>query len=223
MSAEATKVRGEIPVSDQWNIEALYPSFEAWKADFESTRGAHTSPHWPELQQGRGRLKENIEILKGALDTSFDLSRKLDKLYTYAHLRHDEEITIDRYKEAFQRISALLYDFQQECAWIEPEILELPNECVEQYLRSPILAEYRYHLEKIFRMRPHTLTADKEELLAMAGKTMQTAPKAFSALNNADLKLGKVCDQTGRELELTHALYQLYLSLSRSCAARKCL
>src|SRR5439155_118579 len=132
------------------------------------------------------------------------VSRKLEKLYTYAHLRHDEETTHDAHKSAYQRISSLLYDFQQECAWIEPEILELPPALIEKYLNSPILAEYRFHIEKIVRMRPHTLSADKEELMAMAGKSMQTAPKAFSALNNADIKLGKIKDQTGEEHNLTH-------------------
>ena len=145
------------------------------------------------------------------LDLTSSLSRKLEKLYTYAHLRHDEEITNDAHKGAFQRISALLYDFQQECAWIEPEILELSSATIEKYLNNPLLAPYRFHIEKIVRMRPHTLTADKEELLAMAGKSMQTPPKAFSALNNADIKLGTVKDQTGKEHELTHGLYQLYL------------
>jgi oligoendopeptidase F len=211
MSIELNKLRQDIPLLDQWNVSALYPTFEAWENELNAVCKQPLSPHWPQLQNFRGKFKDGVENLKNAFDTSFALARQLEKLYTYAHLRHDEEITIDAHKGAFQRISALLYDFQQECAWIEPEILELPSETIERYLNSPLLTEYRFHLEKIVRMRPHTLTADKEELLAMAGKSMQTPPKTFSALNNADIKLGTVLDQTGKEQPLTHALYQLYL------------
>ena len=208
---DQVKVRTEVVPEDQWNVAALYPSFEAWEHEFAAVCEKQALPHWPQLQTYRGHLKEGASVLKDALDYSFSIARKLEKLYTYAHLRHDEEITTDKHKSAFQRISALLYDFQEECAWIEPEILELPDALISQYLSSPLLADYRFHIEKIVRMRPHTLSADKEELLAMAGKPMQTPPKAFSALNNADIKLGKVKDGTGNERELSHGLYQMYL------------
>jgi oligoendopeptidase F len=105
----------------------------------------------------------------------------------------------------------IFFDFQQECAWIEPELLALPADLIDDYMKSPELADYRFHVEKIVRMRPHTLSADKEELLAMAGKPLQAPPKAFSALNNADIKLGKITDSEGKEHDLTHGLYQMYL------------
>jgi oligoendopeptidase F len=87
----------------------------------------------------------------------------------------------------------------------------LPPASIENYFKDSRLQPYRFYLEKILRMRPHTLTADKEELLAMAGKALQTSPKAFSALNNADFKFDRIKDSKGLEHELTHGLYQLYL------------
>ena len=210
-STERIRERTEISLEDQWNLPVLFPSIQEWEKEFDSIYESPNFPHWPKLQTMRGHLREGAENLKEILDISCSLSRKLEKLYTYAHLRHDEEITNDVHKSAFQRISSLLYDFQQECAWIEPEILEIPAELIESYLNSPLLVDYRFHIEKIVRMRPHTLSAYKEELLAMAGKPMQTPPKVFAALNNADIKLGKIKDHTGKEHELSHGLYQLYL------------
>jgi oligoendopeptidase F len=207
----ALKERVEVAPEDQWNVTALYSSFQQWESDFAEVCEKPKSPHWPQMQSYRGKLKTSVDVLKEVLDLSFSISRRLEKLYTYAHLRHDEDITQDAPKSAYQRISSLFYDFQEECSWIEPEILELPDDVVEKYLNAPNLADYRFHVEKIVRMRPHTLTADKEELLAMAGKAMQTPPKVFSSLNNADIKLGKIKDQTGQEHNLSHGLYQLYL------------
>lgn len=210
-SAEEIKPRADVPLEDRWNVEALYPSFEEWEKAFQAVCEQPSTPHWPSLAAFRERLKENASVVRNVLDRSCAISRELEKLHTYAHLRHDEEITDDHFKGAYQRIMSLLFDFQQETAWIEPELLMLPANLIDSYLMSPLLADYRFHLEKIVRMRPHTLSADKEELLAMAGKSMQTPPKAFSALNNADIKLGKITDHEGKEHELTHGLYQMYL------------
>ncbi|MCH9626195.1 MAG: Oligoendopeptidase F, plasmid [Chlamydiales bacterium] len=208
------KTRSHISPEDQWNVEALYPSIQAWEKAFETLLKKPSSPHWPELQALRGKLKTGPEALKEILDLSSSLSRELEKLYTYAHLRHDEDITFDIHKKAYQQISSLLSDFQQECAWIEPEILELSTETIENYLNSPLLNTYKFHIEKIVRMRPHTLSAEQEGLIAMAAKPLQTPPKAFSALNNADIKLGKIVDSSGKELDLSHGLYQMYLRSS---------
>lgn len=203
--------RSSISVEDQWNVAALYPSLEKWEEQYTRCVESTSSPHWPSLSLYRGRLKENPNLLKDALEAIFKVSRTLEKLYAYAHLRHDEEITLEASKNAFQRISSLLYDFQQETAWVEPEILSLPGNVIEEFLHSLVLGPYRFHLEKILRMRPHTLSADKEELLAMAGKPLQAPPKAFSALNNADLIFGNVKDEKGQEHPLSHGSYQVFL------------
>lgn len=196
---------------NQWNVAALFPSFKKWEEEMAQVTENQKSPYWPVLQALHGRLGEGPLVIKELFETVFTLSRKLEKLYTYAHLRHDEEITQDLPKAAFQRITSLLFSFQQETSWIEPELLALPSELIESYLNAEELKAWRFHIEKIIRMRPHTLSADKEELLALSAKPMQSAPKAFSALNNADLKFNKIKDQTGKEFELTHGLYQLYL------------
>src|SRR5262245_423795 len=131
------KERAEVSEQDQWNVSALFPSFQEWEKELARVSEKPTIPHWPQLQILRTHLKESAEKLREVLQLSFMLSRQLETLYTYAHLRHDEDITHDAHKNAYQRISSLLYDFQQESAWIEPEILELPADLMEHYLNSP--------------------------------------------------------------------------------------
>lgn len=210
-TASTVKERSETLAQDQWNVAALYPSFEAWEKEFSASAGASKAPRWPFLAAHKGHLKEGPDRLKKALDEMLGLSRRLEKLYTYAHLRHDEEITQDIHKKAYQKIVTLMHDFHQESSWFEPEILSLPSQLIDQCLQAPQLSGYRFYLEKIVRMRPHTLASEQEQLLAMAAQPMDTPPKAFSALNNADIKFGKIQDGAGKEYDLSHGLYQLYL------------
>lgn len=205
-----SKPRQEVEQEDQWNVAVLYPSIEAWEEAFNSAEGSSKDHSWPMLQAFKGSLGESSHRLREALDTLFATSRTLELLYTYAHLRHDEDITNEKAKAAYQRILHTLHDFQKEISWFEPELLALPEKSCRDYLAAEELATYHFYLEKIFRMRPHTLTADKEALLALASKALQTPHKAFSALNNADFKFGSIVNDKGESCELTHATYGLY-------------
>ncbi|MCH9609857.1 MAG: Oligoendopeptidase F, plasmid [Chlamydiales bacterium] len=198
------KMRSKVKAKDTWNVAALYPSVKEWEKEFKKI-------DFSKLASYRGRLHEGEKVVKEAFECAFTLGREVEKLHTYAHLRHDEEITVDLHKNAYQRILSTAHDFQEAAAWMEPEILSLPDKTIQMYLSSPLLAPYRFHLEKIVRMAPHTLSADKEELLALAAKPLQTSSKAFGALNNADIKFSPVLDSEGKEHEMSHGLYQLYL------------
>lgn len=206
-----SKKRSEVVQEDRWNVDALYPNIEKWTQDFEATVHENQHPHWPEIESFRGKLGNSPEFLKECIEKMLAISRKLSLLYTYAHLRHDEDITEDKHKVAQNRIVSILHDFAQEVAWFEPELLALPDNILSKYLASPVLKDYKFYLEKILRIKPHTLPPEQEEMLAMAGKALETSHKAFSALNDADLKFGMVKDNTGKERELTHGLYGLYV------------
>lgn len=206
-----TKERSEVALEDKWNVEALYPSLDKWQQDFDAVCHDGKHPRWPELTSYQGRLGEKPETLKSALELLLSLDRKLSKLYTYAHLRHDEDITNDAHKSAFKKITSVIHDFHQEASWFEPELLSLSEEKIKSLLNSPVLANYRFYLEKIVRVKPHVLPAEQEKIMALSGQVLQSTHKAFSAINDADFNFGVVKDAQGQEHKLTHSLYGLYI------------
>lgn len=206
------KNRKDIEVGDQWDVASLYPNLEAWKKDFsELTKGKSEKGCWPHIGNYQGKIGEDSTKLTSLLNDTLEIERQLYKLYTYAHLRHDEDVANETYKEAYDRISLLYYDFQNETSWVQPEILQLPEKTLETYLKDAKLSDHHIYLEKLSALKPHTLTADKEYLLSLAGKALQTPQKAFGVFNNADLKFGKIKNEKGEEIELTHGSYGLYL------------
>ena len=202
--------RSQVSSSDKWNVEALYPSLEDWKKDFDQQE---RKPRWPELAAFRGRLHEGSPILAQLFEAYFKIERRLSKLYSYAHLRHDEDVGNDSHKQAYQLIATLLNDFRQESCWIEPEILQLKN----LELNAKELQPYRFYLEKILRQKPHTLRADQEEIVVAAGLALDSSSRTFSAFNNADLRFPDIEDGERKLQPLTHAKYLTYLrSLDRT-------
>lgn len=203
------KERNEVAVEDQWDVATLYPSLQAWEKDFNAI--PKESPHWPSLTKYKGKLGKSASELKHFLEEYFAISRTITKLYTYAHLRHDEDIANDTYKGCYQKILSLFHDMAQETSWIEPEILSIDDATMNKLLKSPELAPYAFYIEKIIRVKAHRLTEREEELMAMSGKAMQAPHKAFSALNDADFKFGMVEDAKGAEHELTHGSFSAFI------------
>jgi oligoendopeptidase F len=205
------KERSEISATDKWNVEAMYSSQEAWETDLSKWKGEEKTPRWPKIAAYKGRLAENAKTLKELIELCLELERNLSKLYTYAHLRHDEDVANEVHKKDYARITSVLHELRQEISWIEPEILLIPEKKMNEFLKSDELKDHRITLEKIIRLRPHTLSAEKEELVALTGKAFQTAYQAFNAFNNADLKFPSVTNSKGEVCELTHGKYLLYM------------
>lgn len=202
--------REQVPSKDRWNVEALYPNPDSWQADLKELQGQEKQPKWPELIQYRGQLHDPAAVAN--LFTSYlELQRKLEKLHTYAHLRLDEDLGNDAFKNDFGLISTLIHEFSLETSWIEPEFLSLNEAQFKSLLADNKLSPYRFHLEKIGRMRPHTLTPEQEELMALSGKSLDTAYRAFGALNNADLTFKPAINSKGEELPLSNGTYLSYL------------
>ncbi|MCB1118855.1 MAG: oligoendopeptidase F, partial [Chlamydiia bacterium] len=184
----------------------LYPDFQAWESHYSKLK-ATPDP----LAPFRSTLCQGPEQVRKSLETLFQTERDIVKLYTYAHLRHDKDIAADQPKQAYQRALGLLHMFNEQTAWFEPEMLSLSEATWSTYLQSEVLKPYQHHLEKIYRMKPHTLSADQELLLAAAGRSLQATHLAFSALNDADLNFGQVKDNTGNIHELTHGSFSMFL------------
>lgn len=200
-----TVTREDVPQCDQWNIEALYPSAESWQKEFDSLSA------FSACTVHKDKLDQSAQNVLDTLNAYFTTERLLRKLYTYAHLRHDEDITNNSTKMAYQSIMSRYHQFSQETAWLQPEILSMSQEKLQALISNPLLKEYSFFLEKLQRLKPYTLSGEQEELVALAEQALETSSRAFSAINNADFKFGEIEDATGSKTPLTHATYGLYI------------
>lgn len=205
------QVRAEVADVDCWDLTSLYADFEGWERGYVKLVRREEMPYWPEIEEFRGRLEEGAGVVKKLLDVKFAIERDLSKLYTWAHLKHDEDIADDKGKDAFGKIGLILNAFSHETSWIEPELLSLPQKVLEEYVQSAMLAPYKFLLEKLLRLKPHTLSVEGEKILALAGQALATSYKTFNALSDADMVFGEVENEKGQPQELTHGSYGLFI------------
>lgn len=69
-------------------------------------------------------------------------------------------------------------------------------------------------------MRPHTLSSEVETLLASGQEVFGATGNVYDMLTDVDMSLGKVKDEDGKMVELTHARYGSMLE-SPNRAVRK--
>lgn len=201
------KDRSEIAEEAKWDLKKLYEDQKAWESAFENVKDRF----WNEIDALKGNLDKGSGEVKKLFNATFALEEELMHLYTYAHLRHDEDIACEAHKNAFDRVCALLHRFSEATSWIEPELLSMPAQTLEKLTASKDLEKFKLVIEKTARLKPHTLSEREEEILALSGNSLETSAKAFGALNNADLKFPTVVDGKGEEKPLSHGLYQTYL------------
>src|SRR5580692_2179880 len=134
---DTTPTRKEVPEEDCWDLKALYPDDDTWEREF-ARYATGAPPLFSAISEYRDSLSDPI-LLKHTLDRYFGTERSLRKLYTYTHLRHDEDTVAEFAKKRRDRIVMLMHQFGEECAWLEPAILAMDADQHERLRRDPVL------------------------------------------------------------------------------------
>jgi oligoendopeptidase F len=182
----------------KWSLEAFYSSVEEWEKEF-----SEADRQVADIEGFKGRLGENALTLRLAIETYLVNIRRAERLYTYAHMRSDEDTTNALHLSLLDRASGLFSRFSAAASFLLPELLDLPAEVSTKYLSDESLSPYRRMLNEIIRYRPYTLSREEENLLALGGDVFGGTDKIFGQLNNADLKFGSI-ELDGESKPLTH-------------------
>lgn len=201
--------REDVRVEDTWEMGDLYGSDEEWEEDFER------------LERGIGGLREYEGRLGEGADTLLKMQRKSDELnvlaervYVYANQRLHEDTDNGTYQNLANRAQGLLVRLSEAAAYVEPELLGLPEGTIEGFLReNEELLVYRQYFENMIRQREHVLSREEEELLAGVGELAEGPKDIFSMFNNADLKFPAIMGEDGKPVEVTHGRYQSFLQI----------
>ena len=199
-------MKNDLPV---WDLTALYPDIDSWEKDFAKIEGLAQK-----FYSYKGRLGESPAVCAEAIAASDDFDRLAEKVYTYAHLKKDENTSINCNRERVDRLSALFAKLSVLEAWFEPELLAIPEDKMELFLQDEALKKYEYSIRFLLRRKQHALSETEEKLIGILSDAMGTAHRAFETLNDSDLKFPGVTDEDGKRKPLTHGSYLTFVESS---------
>lgn len=201
------KSRSEVPVESTWRLEDIFATDEAWQEELKQLQEAI-----PEIEEYQGKLSESADMLYGLLKLQDELSGRLSRLYTYAHMRYDQDTTNSFYQGLNAQAEMVLTTVSSTMSYIVPEILAMEEGTVEKFLNEKEeLKLYKKVLKDITSKRPHVLSEKEEVLLAEASEALSTGSQTFSMLNNADLTFPAIENENGEEVDVTHGRFSTFL------------
>jgi len=216
MNINKLKKRSEIKTEHKWVLEDIYSSIEKWENDFKDARES-----LPVFAMLSGKIVDSPPVLSKILKDHSKLMKKVEKLFTYAHMRKDEDNTNQDSQALMDRAMSLLVEAESTFSFLVPDILKIdPEELKKLISRDKDLLDYTHYLKDISRRRKHTLTADNEKILALSGELAASPQLIFGMIDNADIKFPAIEDENNNSVELTKGRYSKFME-SRTRQVRK--
>lgn len=194
--------REEISAQYKWRMEDIYASVDAWEADY-----LKVSECIPELKSFAGTLADSAENLCKMQEVYDNINWIVEKLHVYANQRLHENTADAFYQGLVGRVQVLEVQLMEATAYIEPEILAIPEEVLSEMLNDDCLSKYRTYFSRILRQKEHVLSAEMEEVLAGVREVAEGSSDIFMMFNNADIKFPTITGEDGEPVEITHGKY----------------
>jgi oligoendopeptidase F len=195
--------RSKIDSKYTWNLEEIYPSEAAWRAEKDRITG-----EIPRLRAFQGRLGSSPGTLADALELQSRLDKEISRLYVYASMLADQDTRSSAHQGMQQEMQQLYANFSAQGSYLEPELLHLGKDKIERAIGGePRLKMYAFYLRDVVRRAAHTLSDAEEKILADAGPLAGSASNVYGILANADFPYPTITLSDGRMVKVDQAGY----------------
>lgn len=208
--------REEIPEKYMWNAPSLFESPDKWRQALTDLMG-----DIDQLAGFKGRLHEGSEIIIELMNRLTELGHRLGKVNTYAGMRSAVN-TMDQDAMMGQGEARALYGkFATAQAFIEPELLEIGREILEQWMAdTSALAFLQHYIDDLFRQQAHIRSMEVEEILGMLSDPFANTRMTANLLTNADFRFEPAATEDGTQIEVTQGSLQKILAGSDRIARK---
>lgn len=199
----ATPYRKDVEVDLTWDLTRIFKNDQEWEKEF-----AKIQQEIAELTTLKGKLSTSGTDLYENFSKILKVSREIEKVYVYSTLSSDQDTNNSHYLGFVARVQSLYNDFSAATAFVDPEILDIPEKTIEQFKKDePKLAEFAHRLDTLNQKRKHTLSSDQEKIIAAASDALNTSENTYNILTNSDMEYGYVEDEDGNTEQLSDGLY----------------
>lgn len=203
---EKQKLRDEVSNEYKWDLTKIYKTDEEWDKDYQKLKNEITKiTEYTNFIDSSKKLYEFLTFNE-------KIERLLNKLYYYAHLNFDVDTLNNKYQVMNQKIIDMLDHYNELTSFVIPTFLKVNFDKIKEYINElPLLKEYEFNLEQIYREKEHVLDEDKEHMLSILSKNLSNPETIFESLTDSDLTFGNIIVD-GKEIELTESNYGKYIT-----------
>ncbi|MBS4209903.1 oligoendopeptidase F [Bacillus sp. FJAT-50079] len=215
--AEKRLKRAEVPEQLTWDLADLYETKDGWNLAIDEIIN-----DLPSITYYKGTFHEGAKNLAQCLQQFQAFQTKLIRVATYASLRQAADGTDPDNQADSAKIASLLAKVNAELAFIDSEILELPEEKVQGYLKEEqSLEPFTKFLHDLLETKQHKLLPETEEALASLGEVLGAPFTVYQLSKSADMQFSSITDEKGNELPVSFALFEDHYEFSANTNIRK--
>ncbi|MES2948902.1 MAG: oligoendopeptidase F [Pseudomonadota bacterium] len=209
--------RADVPVEMTWNLDDLFTSQADWETELAAVDAARAG-----VTPYQGRLGDSAQTLLDCLNTVEALQERFMRVATYAHLRNAQDGTNPQHQACVAQVATLSAQLNTSIAFVDSEILQLPDGIVEQRLSAePGLATHRIYLQDLLELRPHRLSADAERVLASLGESLAAPYMVYSRSKANDIQFAPFTDAGGQQHPNSTNLFESSYEASSDTSIRR--
>ena len=155
---------------------------------------------------------DNAKTFYNVIIDDIEISRRLEKLYSYASMMSDVDVSCNDNQELVSRVLLLFDEYQKNSYFVRVEILNEDYSKIEKFYKDEEkLLEHKISIERIYRYKEHTLSSSEEKLLSSLGKAFGNHDTTYSYLSDSDLEFDSIKDEKNNDVELNDTTYSLYI------------
>lgn len=184
--------RADVPIESTWNHESVFPSFDAWRDEYQAAVAAVS-----EIEPYQGTLAQSPERLAEWFDVHSALARRVWTLFMYPVMWQACDGNNEEIKGMVGQAQGLAGQFTAAVAFAEPELLAMDEETLLGWLQLDQLSLYQQHIDDLLRKKKHVLSAEVEAALGLLSDPLGRIESIRSALNDMDLTFEAAADSAG--------------------------
>lgn len=211
------KDRSMIETKDKWDLSLIYKTQKDFENELEITKNLILEYR----KKYENHTMDNANIFYNSIIDSLEISRKLNKLYAYASMKSDEDVSNNDNQELKNKVINLYDLATANMFFIDTELLKEDYAKIEKFYQDePKLLEHEVNIKDTFRYKKHTLSDAEEKLLSNISKAFGNDEQTYGYLTDSDMTFGTIKNEDNKEVELTDTNYSIY-SKSKDRRVRK--
>ncbi len=169
------------------------------------------------IKKYKNHVLDNENKLCNTLELDRDISCYLERLYIYAKINNDLDLSNSEGNMCFSKVISLYNKYASVASFVVPELLKKDLKYIKKLIsKNDKLLEFEHNLKEIYRTKKHILSNNEEKILSSLNSSVNTPMEVFTKLVNVDLKFNDIKDENGDSISLTNSNYDSFLELNNS-------
>ena len=193
--------RSEVPTASTWNHESVFPSFDAWREEYQAVISLIG-----DIDAFKGSLVDSPAQLAEWFEFNASVARRVWTLYMYPAMWQACDGNHEEIKGMVGQAQGLAGQYISSASFENPELLAMDEATLLHWIEEyDDLNIYRQNIDDLLRTKKHVLSTEVEAVLGLLSDPLGRIEGIRGALTDMDITFAAAVDSAGAELPLVQS------------------